>query len=44
MRNLRGARQLWASREGFIEKPPFTYDAWLAAAMLNGRDRRKRGP
>lgn len=40
MRNLRGARQLWACREGFIEKPRFTYEMWLgAAAMLARRDR-----
>jgi hypothetical protein len=38
MRNLRGARQLWASRQGFIDKPGFTYEMWLgAAAMLSRR-------
>lgn len=45
MRNLRGARQLWACREGFIEKPRFTYDLWLgAAAMLSRRGERQRAP
>jgi hypothetical protein len=45
MRDLRPARQLWASTEGFIEKPRFTYEMWLAAAaMLSGRDQRRRAP
>jgi hypothetical protein len=38
MRNLRLARRLWASCEGLIEKPDFTYEEWLgAAAMLRRR-------
>ncbi len=45
MRNLRNARRLWASREGLIEKPRFTYDMWLGAAeMLTPRDRPRRAP
>ena len=34
MRNLRGARRLWASREGLIEPPAFEYAEWLAAAAM----------
>jgi hypothetical protein len=45
MRNLRNARRLWASREGLIDKPQFTYEAWLAAAaLLWTRNQRRRGP
>jgi hypothetical protein len=42
MRNLRNARRLWASREGLIDPPAFSYAEWLAAAALLGaRDRRR---
>jgi hypothetical protein len=45
MRSLRNARRLWASREGLIEKPALTYEAWLAAAaMLDSRRHRVRAP
>jgi hypothetical protein len=45
MRNLRAARQLWASREGLIEPPAFEYEQWLAAAaMLKGQLPIARGP
>jgi hypothetical protein len=44
MRNLRLARRLWASREGLIEKPDFTYDEWLAAAAMLSRRPATRAP
>lgn len=45
MRSLRQARQLWASREGYIGKPRLTYQGWLAAAaMLDVRSIRLRSP
>lgn len=45
MRSLRGARRLWAARSGAIDYPQFTYDEWLAAAlMLEGRRSGARGP
>lgn len=34
MRNLRGARRLWASRQGMIDSGPGTLDGWLGAALL----------
>lgn len=45
MRNLRGARRLWASREGLIDPPALEYAEWLAAAaMLQRRAPAPRGP
>lgn len=44
MRSLRNARQLWASREGFIERPRFTYAMWLCAAAMLERYPRTRDP
>lgn len=45
MRNLRGARRLWASRAGLIDPPAFEYVEWLAAAaMLQRRAPAPRGP
>ncbi len=45
MRNLRGARRLWASREWQVDRPQFTYTEWLAAAaMLQPQPCQTRGP
>jgi hypothetical protein len=45
MRNLRNARRLWASREGHIDKPSFSYADWLAAAnQLQRQDVTARSP
>jgi hypothetical protein len=41
MRNLRGARRLWASREGWVEGGPPTLERWLAAAWLLDSRRRE---
>jgi hypothetical protein len=41
MRSLRHARQLWASRAGYIGKPRVTLAEWLAAAAMLERRRRE---
>jgi hypothetical protein len=40
MRNLRNARRLWASRNGFVELRMHSLGEWLAAAhLLDGKMR-----